>query len=77
MRKLIIFSATLMLLAPIGLAKADYHGGGAFQKDGKCWSGASSFGRDMSFGFWGPCAETASVATTTHARSHRVRSSSR
>jgi hypothetical protein len=76
MRKLIIFSAALMLLAPIGLAKADYHGGGAVQKDGKCWNVNGSFGRDLSFGYWGPCPATASAATT-QSPTRRARPASR
>jgi len=66
MRRFIISAAALTAFAALlasAPANADYNFG-AVQNAGQCWKATLGYARDASFGYWGACPRTASVAIT-------------
>jgi len=71
MRHFIISAAAFAALVASVPAKADMNNG-PLQNAGKCWSASPGYAREASFGYWGSCPKTASVAVTRKAnRRHR------
>jgi hypothetical protein len=79
MRKLAIAATTIAFGALLASAPAKaVENWGPNQIQGQCFNVAHAQGRDLSFGSWGKCPQTASVAaaTTLH-RTTRHRTASR
>jgi hypothetical protein len=61
MQKFAVAAAVITFGALVASAPVQA-GGGQIQKDGKCFVPAQSHSRDLGFGYWGDCAQTASAS---------------
>ena len=80
MHKFTVAAATITVGALLASAPVQALNG-QVKKDGKCFMPAQGHTRDLGFGYWGDCPQTASTAgastpATTHGRQIRHRSTS-
>ena len=73
MRKFAMSAAAITAFAALLAipAQADNNGGGPTAKAGQCFNYSVGSSKDGSFGHWGACPQTASVAAAPKARARR------